>query len=391
MPVDYQLPFFEIDFVARSAWPLGMTFQPKVQVDFAVSTHAQQALDLRRGWREWPTLSAAIAIAERLAHVPAGCGAELVLASPSAAYSAALFATPMARPGVKMSFSIPPFGSPAFAWINRRKRDHNEAIAYARSCGLVTGNADSDKRTQGGEAAEEGAHDGALAFIKQAINAPRVWHPRGAQSGMGLPPVVRVVGYDTQVIVDSHRVGQWPAPGALSSNTPLGALPDIVRIIDQLWVFQLNTIRTNDKGAVETAPNPKGAIMLVGVEIDGDYKWNRVSPFNSQPQAEKETLRSRQILGHGLELFRIDADDCKRDELGANEIAAGKGARSAKDKAFAQFEHLWQAVNERLFSWAFYEAHNLIYATDHHAARYVDRAVESQQTLAAAQATRANT
>jgi len=101
--------------------------------------------------------------------------------------------------------------------------------------------------------------------------------------------------------VISPPVG-WPAHQLLSLNGVLSSVwmdradPKTPFVIDQLWV-------------VSWVHQPSLS-MIIGVEIDGDHKWDVDLDEWSQSPKDRSTQRSFEILAEKIALFRVSSRAC---------------------------------------------------------------------------------
>ncbi|MDM0007915.1 hypothetical protein QTI51_24510 [Variovorax sp. J22G73] len=94
--------------------------------------------------------------------------------------------------------------------------------------------------------------------------------------------------------------------GILSSVWIDRASPQTPFIIDQLWV-------------VSWLHQPSLS-FIVGIEVDGGYKWNDQKGEWATNPKDRSVQRSFEILSKGVALFRVSSKDCETDAGALNQI-----------------------------------------------------------------------
>lgn len=339
MAIEHDFPFFEVDAVARVAWPYGHRFAGLRVLDFDKAAELNEARELRRRWNAWPRLSDFLKIAERSTLNAEGKGT---------GKRRAMFATPLPRFDTRfhrtfLSAPEPP-GDPE-AWMKTKRQSHIDAFYFAKHAAITTGNAHIWGDTRDAGAAEEDhAFQAARALIARSINGQAGWDFRG----MPLPPMVRVVAHATQMINDLDHAAT-------------GARLDMVHVYDQAFAFQVNRIMPGS--SLRTEPDPQGEILLLIVEIDGADKWTKHPQGTLSYTAQGQSDRSRVLLSKRVDVFRIDGASC------------ATVAHASKN-----FEALWRAINSRVFAEAVLgnRASELVYLSDSEVALRVQTALEER-------------
>lgn len=346
MAIEHEFPFFEVDAVARVAWPYGRRFSALRTLDLAKAADHEEARALHARWRAWPLLADLISLA----------WLGVTNARPPVSPERwAMLATPLHEeitPAGALLQSVP--GGDPKAWVQRGPwRSHVDAFEHAKRAKITSGDKPIFRSTANSGAEEEQrAVDAAYALINRSIQGDATWtFQREASPPLTLPPMVRVVAFGTQMINNLHEAIAASPPG-------------YVHVYDQAWAFQIN--RLVDGPPMRTEPDPDGEILLLVVEIDGGCKWMKKPQGSENHTAAAQSDRSRALLAQGVDVFRIDAKACAE-------------ATTAADA----FEALWRAINARVFAESVLgkRAEDLVYVSDSDIQRYVGAALEETGVL----------
>ncbi len=359
MPVFNDFPFFEIDALARVSLPLLDKPFPTSNAslrDYSDAVDKQWVDGLRTRWNAWPTLGDLLAALNTRLKVTTSSG--------NVEEGALMALDPGAPQRFHFASRPPPTGRSSWIYQGGWRRQ-SSAFLHAAASHLISGDwpVTVSKKDEPGEAAERFAWQAAKELLDPARWDGMPWTHRGEP----MPPMVRPVAFNIQHLapIPEDEVG-----GELGAK----GLPDAIRAIDQVWVFQANTVifppvakPGENPGQPNSIPNADGELFAVAVEIDGDGdgKWTRtVNAQSRHTGLEKQRTRSTRLMAAGFEVFRIAASDC-----------------SSKEKAKQSLEELVWAISARLYI----EGQNrprslrLTYADDLTSVTYVDKAIDERR------------
>ena len=371
MAVFNDFPFFEIDAPARASLPFLDKAFPTQNAgfrDYSDAVDKQWVDGLRTRWNTWPTIGDLLAALDT----------RLSVATPSGGVEEGALMALDPGPPQRFRFASRPPPTGRSSWIYQGGwRRQSSAFLHAAAINLISGDwpVTVGKKDEPGEAAERFAWEAAKELLAPAHWDGMPWTHRGEP----MPPMVRPVAFNVQLLapIPKDEVGGELGPKGL---------PDAIRAIDQVWVFQANAViyptaanPAETPGQPISMPNADGDLFAVAVEIDGDGdgKWTRtVSAQTRHPSGlGKQRTRSRRLMDAGFEIFRMAASDC-----------------SSKEKARRSLEELVWAMSARLYI----EAQNrprslrLTYADDLASVAYLDKAID-ERILASMPGAKSNT
>ncbi|PRZ56416.1 hypothetical protein BX589_10166 [Paraburkholderia fungorum] len=359
MAVFNDFPFFEIDAPARASLPFLDKAFPTQNAgfrDYSDAVDKQWVDGLRTRWNTWPTIGDLLAALDT----------RLRVTTPSGGVEEGALMALDPGPPQRFRFASRPPPTGRSSWIYQGGwRRQSSAFLHAAAINLISGDwpVTVGKKDEPGEAAERFAWEAAKELLAPAHWDGMPWTHRGEP----MPPMVRPVAFNVQLLapIPKDEVGGELGPKGL---------PDAIRAIDQVWVFQANAViyptaakpGENPDQPIST-PDHAGELFAVAVEIDGDGdgKWTRIVSAESRHSGlEKQRARSKRLMAAGFEIFRMAATDC-----------------SSKEKAKRWLEELIWAISARLYI----EGQNrprsqrLTYADDLTSVAYLDRAIDERK------------